>query len=125
MKTHHIPTKVRIPEPGESGLEHTLRDTSSTFDRYGLGLVPAGVAARQVTNGPFVEGPWAYAYRLAGVLDNRGGSRAESDRRVADGKETLFEMGDRLVIGGYVFKTEPAPNNNMKLTLVDPLSEEN
>jgi hypothetical protein len=68
------------------------RATSS--GRYRVGGVPRGASGRQVDGGPLVPGPWAYVYELAGVIDNHGGTGAESARMRASGTEHDLVPGD-------------------------------
>lgn len=68
------------------------RATSS--GRYRVGGVPRGASGRQVDGGPLVPGPWAYVYELAGVIDNHGGTGAESARMRAEGAEHDLVPGD-------------------------------
>lgn len=71
--------------------------------RLGIGYVPAGSAARQEQGGPLIPGPWAYTYPLASVIDNEGGTGAESARGLAAGTEYVAEVGDRFTIAGAVY----------------------
>jgi len=68
------------------------RATSS--GRYRVGGVPRGASGRQVDGGPLVPGPWAYVYELAGVIDNHGGTGAESACMRAAGTEHDLVRGD-------------------------------
>lgn len=68
------------------------RATSS--GRYRMGGVPRGASGRQVDGGPLVPGPWAYVYELPSVIDNHGGTGAESARMRSAGTEHDLVPGD-------------------------------
>jgi hypothetical protein len=67
---------------------------ASSSGRYRVGGVPRGASGRKVDGGPLVPGPWAYVYELAGMIDNHGGTGAESDRMRAAGTEHDLVPGD-------------------------------
>ena len=58
---------------------------------------------RTVFQGDLVQGPCAYIYGLAAVLDNSGGTRSEHGGKAAEG--LLFDAadGDTLVLDGQEF----------------------
>ena len=72
----------------------------SSMNRWGVFAVPRGESGRQVDGGPLVPGPWAGLFQLAGVIDNHGGSAAESARDRAAGLEHPVAAGDVVVIDG-------------------------
>ena len=78
------------------------RATSS--GRYRVGGVPRGVSRRQVDGGPLVPGPWAYVYELAGVIDNHGGTGAESALNRAAGTEHDLRSGDVIRFDEHEYK---------------------
>jgi hypothetical protein len=83
--------------------EHKLRIAGadqSSMSRWGIGAVPRGQSARQVDGGPLVPGPWAYLFQLASVIDNYGGSGAESARERAAGLQHDAKPGDVVRIDG-------------------------
>lgn len=93
---------------GETEIVQTGRNTDATLECYGFGYVGPEKTCRRVHGGPLVPGPYAYAYRLANVLDGR--KPVEND--------ILFKMGDLFEVGGFIFKSRPANNQNMELDLV-------
>jgi len=117
MKTIAIPMKMNKYNDGLD-TEHVLRVTNWTFSRFHIGAVPAGQSDRQAANGPLVDGPWAYAYGAAVVLNNQGGSGAESERKLAEGTEHLVALGDHVIIDGIEYKIEEDFNRNIKLTKI-------
>jgi hypothetical protein len=77
--------------------DHVIRVAgarATSGGRYRVGGVPRGSSGRRVDGGPLVEGPWAYVYELAGVIDNHGGTGAESARMRAEGTEHDLVPGD-------------------------------
>jgi hypothetical protein len=79
------------------GTDHVIRvkgARATSSGRYRVGGVPRGASGRQVDGGPLVPGPWAYVYELAGVIDNHGGTGAESARMRAAGTEHDLVPGD-------------------------------
>jgi hypothetical protein len=65
---------------------------------YGIGFTPTGREARQVFGGPLVPGPWGYAYGLATVIDNYGGTGADRERERREGRLIEANVGDELVL---------------------------
>lgn len=90
----------------------------STSERYRIGFVGPEQSGRKETGGPMVPGPWAFAYGLCVVINNRGGSGAESARRLAEGNEIEFDFGDVFEIEGVQFCANVAHNGNLELTPV-------
>ena len=80
VRTDHV-IRVKGARPTASG-------------RYRVGGVPRGASGRQVDGGPLVPGPWAYVYELASVIDNHGGTGAESAAMRAAGTEHDLVPGD-------------------------------
>lgn len=72
--------------------------------RYGVGGIPEGASGRKVHEGPLVPGPWAYLYELATVLDNHGGTGAESTRMRAAGTEHVVAIGDAVCFDGCKYE---------------------
>lgn len=70
-----------------------------TYKRFGLGFVPKGSSARQVTAGPLVPGPWPFSFGLCTVIDNYGGSGRESSENKAKGIEHDVKDGDIVQFG--------------------------
>jgi len=70
MATIIIPTHLTY-----GGTEVASKTRIRTHSRYagrvielGVGAIPAGESARQVFQGPLVEGPWAYTYPLGTMI---------------------------------------------------------
>lgn len=75
-------------------------------ERHKVGYVDETGTCRRVFEGPILPGPYAFAFGLATVIDNHGGTAAEADRNRAAGTEYDVEHGDRLVLGTNVFRVE-------------------
>lgn len=87
---------------------------------FSLGIVPTGCVGRQVTQGPLVPGPWAFASPCATVIaDNPAhGTAAEIARNKAAGMEFTAEVGDIIVMDGIAFECSAERNYGyLKLTL--------
>lgn len=100
------------------GNDETLRRRNSIIERHGLGWVSRGDEARQVTHGPMVPGPWAYAYGLSTVIDNNGGSGRESQEALEAKTEHWFNYGDFIEINGIIYVIVKAPNQNIRFERV-------
>lgn len=79
--------------------------------RFGVGAVPVGQAGNRAIPGSGgaverTEGPWAYVFGLASVIDNAGGTGAEIARNRAAGVELHAEVGDLLEIEGVVYRID-------------------
>lgn len=91
---------------------------------FGIGFIPAGHEARQVTGGPLVPGPWAYAYGLPAVIAQDGGTGTEIANERAAGLLIECAVGDLLNMQGHTFRitlagTPQHPDrHNIKLTEV-------
>lgn len=77
-----------------------------TGARFGIGAVKEGDEARKVQDGPMVPGPWAYAYGLCAVIDNHGGTKAESDRMQESGQEVTVQIGDVVEVDGHRYTVQ-------------------
>jgi hypothetical protein len=86
---------------------------------FGLGYHGPDTKSRRYQGGPLEKGPYAYAFGHASVIDDRGGTRAELERSKAAGSLVECCLGDELEIDGNVFKIAAAPNNNIRLDLVE------
>jgi hypothetical protein len=116
------PTAFRIPVRSSRYRETDTWTSDAVLkvgrNRFKFGFVgPDGTAVR-VDYGPALPGPYAYGFALGVAIDNRGGSGAESRRRL--GYEKDAQIGDTVEIRGYRFVIGAAPNDNIALTLVDP-----
>jgi len=109
MTTHTIPTTTRSTDPDNYEFGHfksaaILRIAGSSRaggpGGWGIGGWNEDGEGRLVFEGPMVKGPVAYAFGLAGVIDNHGGTGAEHARAADNG--LLFDVseGDTLVIDG-------------------------
>lgn len=86
--------------------DHVLQIAGARCRRWGVGAVPRGSEGRQVDGGPMVPGPWAYVYALSTVIDNYGGTAAESERKLAAGTEHRVAAGDLVEIDGVIYRIE-------------------
>ena len=105
---HKLQVTASTRYSGETKITQTGRDVSGILARYGFGYVGPNEMKRQVTGGPLVPGPWAYAYRLGNCIDGT--------RQVYNDVE--FSIGDQFEIDGHIFQSYPANNDNMDLRLV-------
>ena len=74
-------------------------ERSGLTQRWGVGYIPKGSEGRQEYQGPIVKGPWPFAYGLCTVIDNHGGSAAQSERDRAAGIEVDAHEGDLVEFG--------------------------
>lgn len=82
---------------------------------FHVGFIPPGSTARQVHEGPLVAGPWCYTFGISGVIDNRGGTRAELDQARDAGLLVEAMLGDVIEVCGYEYRIEADHNHNIKL----------
>jgi hypothetical protein len=80
-----------------------------------LGLIyigPAGTCRREY-RGPILPGPYAGLFAHCAVIDNYGGTGAESHRMRAAGLEFEARPGDRFTIGAVLFELrDDKPNSD-------------
>ena len=74
---------------------------------FGLGQVAKSDSGRKEIGGAMIPGPWAYAFRHAGIIDNFGGSGREIDEAKKAGLLVTARVGDILVIDGVRYSIEP------------------
>ncbi len=102
--THNIPlANPNATESYKRGKINVVINFGNCITRYFLGVVRKGDEGRKEYQGPLVPGPWAYAGAMCGFIDNHGGSKAESERRMGEGTEITVESGDCLVIDGETY----------------------
>lgn len=104
MNTFNIPMTMNRYNDGLE-TDHVIA-FKSTGKRFGLGSTPEGKSARQVSQGPMVPGPWAYAFGLCVAItaDPSTGTAAETRRLENENKFHLVEDGDILEIDGQSYK---------------------
>lgn len=91
--------------------------------RLGIGYVPPTAAARRTTGGELVPGPWVYTYPLASIIDNYGGTAAESARKLAEGTEYEAKVGDLFEVDGRVYElTDTKRFGYPELTLLEEVT---
>lgn len=120
--------QVPVLEPGVNGSVIRVIGTGylpESGARFGVGCVREGESAVQRQYGPEVPGPWAYAYGLCSVIDNHGGTKAESERMQAEGREHTVNIGDVVEIAGNRYTVDFSrmgkfvDKHNVSLTLVE------
>lgn len=79
--------------------------------RFGVGAIARGGAGNRVIPGSGgavekTEGPWAYAYGKASVIDCAGGTGAEIAANRRDGVEWDVAVGDLVEIDGVVYRID-------------------
>ncbi|MDR7277644.1 hypothetical protein [Catenuloplanes atrovinosus] len=80
-------------------------------ERLALHYIGPGGTSRREYGGPQLPGPHAGFFPLADVIDNYGGTGAQSARARAAGQEFDAQPGDLLLIDGHLFEIrddEPA-----------------
>ena len=92
------------------GPEHYLVDQvltvirrDGTWARFKLGGWTAEGEGRLVYQGPLVKGPQLYAFALASVIDNHGGTAKERADLLAAGMEHDIEDGDMVTVDGVTY----------------------
>jgi hypothetical protein len=85
---------------------------------YSIGFVPPGYAARQVTQGPLVPGPWAFISANASVIDNFGGTKREIVQAAVEGRLVIAQLGDYLSIDGHTFRIQPYRYDRVNVELI-------
>lgn len=78
-----------------------------------VGYISAGELARKVSFGPMVPGPWAYAFPLASVIDNHGGTGADIARERSAGTVVYAALGDVVSVEGLEYVILPENNDNI------------
>lgn len=73
---------------------------------------------RRVDQGPYVPGPYAYAYANASVIDTEGGTGAILRKAVEENRLCNAQLGDLLDIDGVLFEIVPDHNRNIALVRV-------
>lgn len=119
--TYDIPTEPhRFDEPGlfqaPGGFRISVRGTCNRW--YGLGGWDETTAMRTVMNGPLVQGPQAYLYGLATVIDNHGGTGREVREVREAGMVVEAEIGDILNIDGHRYVVGKDWSRHANLTLI-------
>jgi hypothetical protein len=70
-----------------------------------VGCVKEGESGRQVSQGPLVPGPWAYAFNIGAVLTSNYKGKAEALR--AEERRTIDILdGDFIRVDSNVYKVE-------------------
>jgi hypothetical protein len=114
--------------PGYWHFPYTTRDgiepavnMGTSLGRHSITFTDPTSATREVAGGPLVPGPRAGAYGKCSVIAANPvhGTWGEIQRNKAAGAEISASVGDELVIFGYVFRIDRAPNRNISLALVD------
>ena len=117
----HIPTTSQRNEPGfyKSPATVIIEGGSRAGGPAGwrIGGWNVHAKARTEFQGPMVQGPVAYCFGIASVIDNHGGTKRE--REEADAKGLLIRVsdGDLLEIDGVEYKLTLNPRGYPKLTV--------
>jgi hypothetical protein len=75
-----------------------------TYNYYHVGAIPRGQSGRQVTGGPLVPGPWAFAFQRATVLSD---SEAFRNRDTAERMDAIpVEAGSLIWIDGVEYRVD-------------------
>jgi len=88
---------------------------------FTVGAVRRGFLARQVSKGPLVPGPWAYAFANASVIDCNGGTARAIEADRASGTLIECRLGDTLVVFGDEYAIVAAANRNIELVRTLPV----
>jgi hypothetical protein len=85
----------------------SIEGVGSTYGPGGFGIGVVGRGESGNKDGQKVPGPWGYAFGLAGVIDQRGGTgRDHADARAEGRMIERLEDGDELVIDGDLYRVE-------------------
>ena len=87
----------------EGGRDRVIVIPGAANERNGYGFVSPEGESRRVSGGPILPGPHLYAYGLATVIDNFGGTGAEMRRLEAEGGVTTLTEGDTVEVMGHTF----------------------
>lgn len=113
------PEAIEIPIDRPDGRRSThVLSLKGTYHRFAVGRIAEGSEGRQVTDGPMVPGPWAYAYGLASVIDCHGGTGAEIERNQAEQREHEVTEGSRVRIDGVIYRVSVERGEFLNLTEV-------
>jgi hypothetical protein len=120
--THQIPTT--LVDKYNTGKFEVQTDHIFRIDgryRLGIGGVARGDEGRQVTHGPLVPGPWAYAYGLCTVMcsEPEHGTYGEMKRLEAANKVHDVASGDHAVIDDVEYEIEVYRRQYIRLTKVE------
>ena len=104
--------------PGRAITHVTLEGQRSlalkgTYHRFGVGAIPRGFAGRKETGGTEIAGPWAFAFGLATVIDNRPDLRAAeraTDLEVAN--------GDLIMVDAVIYRVRVVRREFIELDAV-------
>jgi hypothetical protein len=116
----NIPGYWHFPFTTANGIEPAV-NMGAVYGRHNVGFTDPAGKTREVTEGPEVPGPRACAYgKTTAITANpEHGTWGEVRRNEAAGAEIHASFGDELVIFGYVYRIERAPNRNIRLVLAD------
>lgn len=106
------PGKTRLMVNGQRGVG------------FGIGHVKPGESSRKFYGGPMVPGPWEFAYGLAAVIDNHGGTAREIEEAQAGGFLLVVSPGEEVSTeDGRRYRVEFAnggrDKHNVELVAID------
>jgi hypothetical protein len=118
--TELCPGYWHFPFTTRDGIEPAI-NMGASYGRHNVCFTDPASSSRRVDHGPQVPGPHAGAYGKSSVMaaNPEQGTWGEVKRNEAAGAEIHAELGDELVIFGFVYRIDRAPNRNIALTLVD------
>lgn len=99
----HIVIPIRNPGGPARALDGSTLLIANGF-RHRVGHIAEGCSGRKETGGPLVPGPWAYTFELCSVIDNHGGSAAETTEARAAGTVLDISDGDLISVEGHVYR---------------------
>jgi hypothetical protein len=118
--TELCPGYWHFPFTTLDGVEPAV-DLGASHGRHSVSFTDPASSSRRVTMGPMLPGPHAEASGKSSVMaaNPEHGTWGEIHRNEAAGAEIHAKFGDELVIFGFVYRIDRAPNRNIKLVLVD------
>jgi hypothetical protein len=118
VTTFRLPLRQSTTFPDRSGFFSSPAVLKIGDNRFRFGYVSPDGTTRRVDDGPELPGPYAYA-------DPWMSTGHESKRLRELGAEDDADFYDLVQLGEHTFRIVPAPNDNIRLVLVDPKLDPN